>query len=307
MHRFVWLLAFLLLAAGGYLFYSRHAKALPDARPVLPAAQPLASGDLATNATADASTRSAPIDTPSMLTDPYARYDAATDLFPLMQELRERAERGDISGAAALAELEDECSMFISSQGDRSQVPRIMQKRKPSIKPWMDAMLARTATRCQRFTKSELEPRKQVHDRLVDAAGQGSASAKARLLMMNMDLKQIPDNVLVRTVNDIIASGDPAAFADLSNVMGVRLQGREQLFDVPAGSEVAGDAYLFAACELGLDCGPNSRILANLCFNGIGCGYPSIKALVQDTMLTPEYYRAMQKDVPLILAKVPHH
>jgi hypothetical protein len=241
-----------------------------------------------------------------MQASPYARYDTATDLLPLAQELREQVNHGDWRGAAALAELQDECFSYMRSRGDRSAVPREAQRRNPAIKPWVDAMLARTTSRCQRFTPADLEPWQRMQDRVAEAARQGDAEAKARVLDRTMRLDQIPDDTLAGTVKDIIASGDPAAFVDLSAVMGARMDGREKLFDVPAGNEVAGYAYLLAACRLGLDCGPDSRILANLCFNGGGCGYPSIQALLQDTMLTPEQFRAAQAYVPQILAKVPH-
>lgn len=303
------LLAAALLVAGAFLLFARQIAAMHSGQSANANAKPVASDDTGVDATAEAVTQSTPPRKSGAvgMTDPYARYDAATDLFPLAQELRERAERGDIDVVAALAELEDECMMFVLSHGDRSYIPRIVGQRDPSIKPWLDAMLERTNSRCQRFTRSDLMRREQIHDLLVAAAKQGSPSAKARLLVGTVDMQHMPDDVLAGTVHDILTSGNPAAFADLSAVMGARVQGREQLFDVPSGSESASYAYLFAACQLGLDCGPNSRILTNLCFNGIGCGYPSIQALMQDTMLTPDQYRSMQQDVQQILAKIPHH
>ena len=304
------LLAAVLLAACSYLLLARqttathvvlatHANAI-DKPPV--------SDKIAAGATAEAATR--PVlsgaSVAPKITDPFARYDVATDLFPLAQELRERAERGDPDVVAALAELESECWMFVLSRGDRSDVPRFLQKRDPNIKPWVDSMLARSSLRCQRFTRNDLISYERLHEMLVAAAKQGSASAKARLLMGTVDIEHLPDATLAGTVRDILASGNPAAIVDLSNVMGVRVQGREKLFDLPSGSETESQAYLIAACRLGFECGPNSRILANLCFNANGCGYPSVDALVQDTMLTPQEYRVMQQEVQQILAKIPH-
>ncbi len=302
------LVAAALLAACGYLLLARRTTATHAVSVAHAIDKPSVSSPGA-GATADAQTRTVPPSASSVptTTDPFARYDAATDLFPLAQELRERAERGDPDVVAAFAELESECWMFVLSRGDRSDIPRAIQQRDPKIKPWVDSMLARTNTRCQRFTRSDLISYKRLHEMLVAAGNQGSAAAKARLLMGTVDIEHLPDATLAGTVRDILASGNPAAIVDLSNVMGTRVQGREKLFDLPSGSETESQAYLIAACRLGFDCGPNSRILANLCFNGIGCGYPSVEAIVQDRMLTPQGYRMMQQEVQQILAKIPHH
>ena len=306
------LLLFAFLAAAGMSWWlARHATTLHSSSVAPASAAVILDSDPPgpVGGTADTAPRSVSLSAPTArrITDPFARYDASTDLFPLAEELRASAEHGDTSAVAALAELEDECSAFVLSRGDRSYVPRAFQQRDPNIKPWVDAMLARTITRCQRFTRSDLMPSKQIHEMLVSAAQQGSPSAKARLLVRTVDLEHLSDDALGGTVRDILASGDPAAIADTSNVMGARVQGREQLFDLPSGTETASQAYLVAACRLGLDCGPDSRILANLCFNGMGCGYSSVEAFVQDTMLPPQQFRVMQQEVQQILARIPHH
>lgn len=237
-----------------------------------------------------------------------ARYDASTDLFGLYQELHERANAGDPGALTAQADIEMECSMFIASHGDRSDIPRGMQKRNPAIatKPWVDALLARTNARCQRFTKSDLGTFEQRHAQLVLAAHEGSPGAKAQLLS-EMNTKQLPDDLFSATVKEIMASGDPDAIGRLASVMHKGVAGREQLFDVPSGSDSASYAYVLAACKLGMACGPNSQALANLCFNGVGCGYPSVDEAMKNALLPPAELIEVQKMAQEIIDHAGHH
>ena len=239
--------------------------------------------------------------------DPNARYVGATDLYPLAQELRERAERGDVDVVAALAELQDECLAYVMSHGDRGFVPREFEKRDPSSKSWTEAMLERSRVRCQRFNRGDFLSHQRMNNLLIGAANRGSATARARLLMSDPQIEQLPDDVLASEVRGVMASADPGAIADLSNVMGTRVAGRndrQALFGAPAGTDTEEVAYLIAACRLGLECGADSHVLASLCFNGIGCGYSSVEAIARDRLLTPYQYREMQRELPLILARI---
>ncbi len=244
---------------------------------------------------------------PSVLhtsTSLYARYEAATDLLPLAQELRERIRHGDAAAVAPLDRIEDECLMFMVSPGTRAgvtDIPDMQEKLDPSMTGPIEAALARRTARCQRFTRTDLIERGQRVKLLGDAASGGDPQAQARWLVYS-DLTHVPDATLIADVKNVVASGDPEAINDLAPVMSARVAGREQLFDLPSGSEVSSWAWVGAACRLGLDCGPNGFELQQLCLTG-PC-YPSVDAYIRDALLTPMQYRQMLRDEQKILAAV---
>jgi hypothetical protein len=120
-----------------------------------------------------------------------------------------------------------------------------------------------------------------------------------------MHWNSIPADRLAATVKSVIASGDPEAIFVLSGPMANG--GREQLFDVPSGSEMASDAYVLAACQSGMDCGQNSQLLANLCFNGVACGYSSYDALLTGALLPPADVATVHQMAKQIVEKAGHH
>lgn len=244
---------------------------------------------------------------PAVLQTPasiYSRYEAATDLLPLAQELRERVRHGDAAAVGPLDRIEDECLMFMVSPGTRagvSDIPDMQEKVDPSMTGPIEAALARRTARCQRFTRSDLIERGQREILLGEAASKGDPQAQARWLVY-ADLVHVPDATLIADVKNVVASGDPEAINDLSPVMSERVAGREQLFDLPSGSEVASWAWVGAACKLGLDCGPHGFELQQLCLTG-PC-YPSVDDYIREALLTPMQYRQMLHDEQKILAAV---
>jgi hypothetical protein len=305
------LLVAVVLASGGYLLYAHYANVahVVSSTHAQPSDPIVPNDNLGASALSDAMAQRASRRGASatITTDLHSRYESAIDLLPLAEELRVRAAHGDTEALVTLADLEAECMAYVVSNGDRSYVPRAMQKLHPEIKPWVDSLLARTTARCERFTKNDLGTHKQREDALMAAAKQGSALAKARLLSRMPTTKDLTDQQFATAVHEIIATGNPDAIFDLSAVLGAGVAGREKLFDVPSGSEVATDAYVLAACRMGRDCGPNSQLLAALCFNGVACGYQSYEELVRKELLPPAEIPVLNSMALQIVEKAGHH
>ncbi len=304
------LLVVIVLGIGGYALYSHY---FASRRATPPVNQTAAAGTAAFDSASETPRKNNVVSRSSVFSPVapvhagvHARYESSTDLFMLAQEMRELAIRGDPEALTTLVDIEFECGNFIRSDGDLSQLPRMLQKQNPALKPAVDAVLARAKARCQRFTKSDKATYEQMHSQLVLAGQKGSPSAKAQLMTM-MDTHLLPDDLFVKTVEEIIASGDSDAIARLGGVMGRNVFGREQLFDVPAASDAAENAYYLAACQLGKDCGPNSQLLAQICLNGIGCGYQSFEALLRDKMIPPAGWAEERRLVAQIIKKAGHH
>ncbi len=238
-------------------------------------------------------------------------YDSSTDLFALDQDLRARADQGDDDAAMVLIDLENECRAFVLNGGtsapgyDRFGIPDGWAKLHPDARNYVAALRVQEQSRCGRFAKTDFESHTVKLARLNKAAKNQNAEAKATLLAdESMHWDTIPADHLASTVEDIVESGNARAIFGLSSVM--YNPNRDQLFDVPAGSKLASEAYVLAACKLGMDCGPMSQLLANVCFNAGGCGYASYDAQLRELMLSPADMTTARQMADQIVEKTHH-
>lgn len=241
--------------------------------------------------------------------DFHTRFETSNDLYGLFQELHGLADANDPQAIVALADIEDECRAFVLSGGidGRMTIPELAAKKKPVDRGFVDGLRQRTQSRCGRFNKSDFPTSEQERESLKLAAKNGSMAAQAELLSsLGPSSKDIPDEAFADSVHQILSSGEADAIFRLSGAM--LIDGREKVLDVPSGSPVAAAAYEIAACRLGVDCGTNSRILANVCFNTGSCGeYSSYEAYLTANELTPIQAQALNQYVALILSKVRTH
>lgn len=91
------------------------------------------------------------------------------------------------------------------------------------------------------------------------------------------------------TLYDAVLSGDPEAIARLG-WLDLYVQSTQpssiNLYANPF------DLWPLVACDLGLDCGPGSRVLDRACMHqGVGCGYSSYEAYARDN-LSPSQFQA---------------
>ena len=308
MQRVVIVILVAALAAGTWMYFHGTRAATPSsATPASPVVDAMPADDASDSDAGRTNTPARPVRPSTRASmNAYKRYETATDLFPLAQDLLVRAMHGDPDAIGPLDRIRNECFAFMVSPTTRASVDdlsRQTEKFDPGSTGQIESAIARRTARCQRFTRSDLIPSDQRMTLLESAAANGDPQAQARWLSGMTDLDHVPDATLLADVKNIVASGDPQAINDLANVMSARLDGRQQLFDLPAGSETSQWAWVSAACQLGLDCGPGSQLIDHICLNGAGC-YPSLDALVRDAVLPPREYRQMLLDEQMILARV---
>ena len=244
---------------------------------------------------------------------PRSLFETSDDLYPLSQELRLRAKQGDAAASIALMDIESECRAFVQSAGtsmpgyDRLSVPDMYVQKHPEARAYVQDLRTREQARCGRFTKQDLiGTYDQKLPLLRQAAKDGNAEAQARLLSEEMaHWDSIPADKLKSTVNYILASGDPQAIFFLSGPMSI--PSSEGMFNVPSGSELASYAYVLAACRMGMACGQSSQLLANVCLNGMGCGYASYDALLAGNLVAPDELKTVRQMAQQIIDTSGHH
>lgn len=226
---------------------------------------------------------------------PMARYREAARLDLLIADLEQRSRSGDADASLALSRIYDECMMFL----DPAAIATI------DIPPERRAALIRSHAwlqrRCAGFSPGTVESiRNVLHYRSL-AARQGSlvAQIEEQIRHAGFDLPLADHRTLIEAV---LLQGDGEAYLALSNLMGSTAAGRrEQLQDVPAGSEVAAAAWMLAGCRLGVPCGIDSPLLNRLCSQAGMCGPESVEDLFTSN-LQPEDRDAAQAGADAIFA-----
>jgi len=149
---------------------------------------------------------------------------------------------------------------------------------------WMELAAAEElAAPCRGFEDRRIESA-EVMRLLEQAAQSGDARARARMLLFR-DIAAPKDDVIA-SLPELLATGDPMVVRDVGAYLARgeshwRLGGR----DVPVASAVI--AWELAACDLGYDCGPSSRIVLAQCAFAGNCGAASHEDVLARTE-TPE-------------------
>ena len=208
-----------------------------------------------------------------------------------MQELK-AADPHDTEAETIIADASYECVAMAQSPDTRYPGARQAEKQRPELKPYIEGLIANDQQRCGRLVKSDISSAdaKSIVGMYAKPASDGSMKALAiQLQYSNIDA--MPNAALAADVQRIIASQDPDAIGALSNLMGGRAEDRSAAFGPVSGTETQQYAWLMAACQMGMDCGPGSSLLRQYCLNAGVCGYTSIDQVISNNYLTPTDYR----------------
>jgi len=117
------------------------------------------------------------------------------------------------------------------------------------------------AAPCRGLERHSIDPR-EIVALLKAAAEQGEPHARAHMLIFHE--VAAPKYELIRTLPDLLATGDPQVVRDVGTFLTrgeVSLSYGGDDFDAP----VAAIAWELAACDMGYPCGPMSRIVLTAC------------------------------------------
>lgn len=104
------------------------------------------------------------------------------------------------------------------------------------------------------------------------------------------------------TLRAVLAAGDPRALAGIPAWSYSAGLGATAYF--PADRNRREALWVLAACALGLDCGPSSRMMLMLCLQQGICGYASYAAYADDYLLSPAGRREVEASLPTLIAAI---
>jgi hypothetical protein len=291
-----------LIALGAYFFSNRSLSAVSTvAAKVAPASNDDANNNASPESLSTAKV-SAGTPTAKRALTPRARFEQSRDLFDLVQELRGAADSGDVEAKTIIADSLYECVSMAQSPDSRYMGAQQAEKKSPELKGYVDGLIATDKQRCGRFVKADIggANAQSIVSMYANAADSGSAKALAMELQYS-NIDSMPDATLAADIQRIIASGDPDAIGALSNLMGGRAEDRPAAFGPMSGQEIQQYAWLLAACQMGMNCGPDSSLVREYCLNAGSCGFTSIDQIVSSNYLTPtDYSSAVVKSHQII-------
>lgn len=217
------------------------------------------------------------------------RYEQSRDLFALVQSLRPAATAGDLTARVITVDALNECLSVELPKDSQYAAGQEAAHKNLELKTYVNGLIAIQQLRCSRFVKSDIGGVANIRDQYAELAKEGSAKALA-MMLTNADLDSIPDTTLTAEVRQILDSGDPDAIGTLSNLMGLRAQGRQNAFGSMSGNVIDQFAWLLAACHMGMACGADSATIRTMCLNGGICGAGSVDQMVSSSFLSPKSY-----------------
>ena len=209
---------------------------------------------------------------PHIETDLQAAYASAKWLLPLVAGLEQRSLAGDAEATYLLSRIYSDCIWYHD--------PRLLEP--TGIGPERLAGLYRSAAwmaqRCEGIDGTDAALSYSHYRGL--AADQGSFAAHVEEVLAPTQLMQGQGasaeerrSVLAMA----LARGDPQAYLALSRVLGgYPADAMTALAPYPGGTQAASAAWMLAACDAGLPCGPGSPLLHQLCATGMMCGVESV-------------------------------
>lgn len=180
------------------------------------------------------------------------------------ESLKQRAKAGDAVAQRLLADAYEAC--FVVNL-DRQHLLRIHQRikqEKPEQAALLEHTLQQRIAQCDAVDGGALIPRELIDGWYAQAAANGDLPAR----IMDYAHRRTPldADTATRLMEDVIASGDPAAMYSLGSALGSGfVENLREPYRSLAADPMAGEAWSVAACRLGYPCGPDSTDMGNYC------------------------------------------
>ncbi len=207
---------------------------------------------------------------PGFPVDLRAAFESGQDLFRYSRQLQAAAEAGDAEAGWVVSRIYDYCGVYAMDPAGYALDSNTLARMGLSDVPGLTAAREQVSAGCAGFTAADALGRGKVLQQRRMAASSGNLAAEAALLSMGEPLKDDPA-YRRELVERVLHSQDPEAFLAVSPAMGVAAAGDEAYTGLVAGDQFAQLAWQVAACQLGMACGPSSKLMISYCANGGIC------------------------------------
>jgi hypothetical protein len=137
----------------------------------------------------------------------------------------------------------------------------------------------------------------------AEAAKNGDLAA--RTMVRAHDLRRHDPAVTALLLEEVLASGDPAAVFYFGNTLRVDdAANPSEPTEALATGALATWAWIVAGCRMGYDCGPNGKVMVGFCLEAGGCTGEDADAYVRRELPTDAERRELDRRVGEILSLI---
>lgn len=281
---------FTALLALAVAFAWRHftAPTKPEHAPPTAAARALANDTQFTSG----SQGSAPSATPATSTN--------VDAVAAFEALKQRAKDGDAVSQRLLAQTYEACFLPNLQRANFISTYQYMQKVNPDQAAELDRVVRLRLQKCDAVDGGAVIPIQLINGWHAQAAANGDLASRAVALARQP--QPLDTTTVTQFMDDLVASGDPAAMYSLGNTLGERFASnvREPYASLVTGKN-AGTSWALAACRMGYDCGPDSTAATDFCLSMGRCEGESVEALMFALAPTDQDRAALEQKIQQIL------
>ncbi len=232
-------------------------------------------------------------------------FESGQDLFPYARQLQAAAQAGDAEAGWIVSRIYDYCSVYATDPAGYALDSATLASMGLSDVPGLGAARERVSAGCAGFTAADGLSRQRVLQQRHKAAVDGNLAAEAALLAMGEPLKTDPE-YRRGLAERVLHSQDPEAFLAISPAMGTAAAGDNAYAGLVAGDQFAQLAWQVAACQLGMACGPDSKLMTSYCANGGICSRvpgQDFVTFVYDAAVPPQGVEKMNRLVSSLRRK----
>ncbi|WP_282297831.1 hypothetical protein [Stenotrophomonas sp. PS02289] len=245
-------------------------------------------------------------DSPST-TGPQYRTPSATpatstnvDALAAFEALKQRAKAGDAVSQRLLAQTYEACYLPNVQRAHFISSIQYLQKVNPDQAAELDRVLRLRLQQCDAVDGGAIIPMQLINGWYAHAAANGDLASRA--VTYARQPMPLETATVTQFMDDLVDSGDPAAMYSLGNTLGERFVSnvRGPYASLVTG-QIAGTAWVLAACRMGYDCGPDSIAATDFCLSIGRCQGESVEALMFAMVLADQDRAALEQKIQQIL------
>lgn len=240
---------------------------------------------------------------PALASPTHSSRIPATDPVTAFEALKQRAKEGDAVSQRLLAQTYEACFLANLSRANFIRGYQFVQKQNPEQAAEVDRVVQQRVRQCDAVDGGAIIPVHLINSWYAQAAANGDLASRAVMIARQ---PVTPDTATTtQFMEDLVASGDPAAMYSLGNSLGERFASHVgEPYRALASGPLSGMAWAVAACRMGYDCGPDSMAATSFCLSLSRCQGETVEELMFAIAPDDKQRQALEQKVQQILDAV---
>ena len=227
----------------------------------------------------------------------------AAERVKAFESLKQRAKAGDAVAQRQLAQAYDACFVVNLDRQRFVTGYEALRMREPEHAAVLDHLAQQRMAQCDAVDGGAIVPMELIRGWYAQAAQNGDLFARAMDNALN--LRPYDTARATRLMDDVVASGDPAAVYALGgNMSETMVENMGEPYRALVTGPEASTAWMLAGCRMGYDCGPESTEIVNLCLLSNRCLGETYEEMVFATLKSDAERQALERKIQQVMDAV---